>query len=98
MAGESIVLDLGRKTRLATAVQRRAIARRDGGCVFPSCDRPHEWCDIHLIDGFAKGGRTDVARMVCLCARHHTLIHNSKWTMSVNPDGTYRFRHPVRAP
>lgn len=98
MAGESIVLDLGRKSRLATATQRRAIARRDGGCVFPSCDRPHRWCDIHHVDGFARGGRTDVARMVCLCARHHTLIHNSKWTISVNPDGTFRFQHPVRAP
>jgi hypothetical protein len=98
MAGTSVVLDMGRKSRFATPAQRRAIVLRDGGCIFPSCDRPHQWCDIHHVDGFAKGGRTDIARMVCLCARHHTLIHNSKWTISTNPDGTFSARHPTRAP
>ena len=98
MAGDSTVLDMGRKTRLATPAQARAIRIRDAGCIFPSCDRPAHWCDIHHIDGFSKGGRTDVARMCCLCTRHHTLIHNSKWTIQINPDGTLTVSHPTRAP
>lgn len=98
MAGKSVVLDMGRRTRFATSAQRRAIVLRDGGCLFPSCDRPHQWCDIHHIEGFARGGRTDIAKMLPLCARHHTLIHNSKWTISINPDSTFSFRHPARAP
>jgi hypothetical protein len=40
MKGRSEVLDMGRKTRLVTSVQRRALSIRDGGCVFPGCDRP----------------------------------------------------------
>jgi hypothetical protein len=98
MAGDSIVLDMGRKTRLATATQTRAIRIRDGGCTFPGCGRPPRWCDIHHVDDWASGGRTDVARMCCLCRRHQTLIHNSQWTITVEPDGTFRVAHPARAP
>lgn len=98
MAGESIVLDMGRKARFATPSQARAIRIRDGGCIFPSCDRPPAWCDIHHIDGWLNGGNTDVARMCCLCRRHHTLIHNSQWTIVVQPDGSFRVTHPIRAP
>ncbi len=98
MAGDSVVLDMGRKARLATAAQARAVRIRDAGCIFPSCDRPARWCDIHHIDDWANGGNTDVARMCCLCRRHHTLIHNSRWSIVAEPDGTFRVTHPIRAP
>jgi hypothetical protein len=98
MAGDSVILDMGRRTRFATPNQQRAVRIRDGGCIFPSCDRPAQWCDIHHVDGFANGGRTSVASMVCLCRRHHTLIHNSGWTIGINPDATFTIRHPIRAP
>lgn len=98
MAGDSIVLDMGRKVRFATQAQARAVRMRDGGCVFPSCERPAQWCDIHHIDDFARGGCTDIGKLACLCARHHTLVHNSKWTIVANPDGSFTARHPTRAP
>lgn len=98
MAGESVILDMGRKVRFATPAQARAIRIRDRGCIFPSCNRPARWCDIHHCDEFANGGHTDVGRMCCLCRRHHTLVHNSQWTVEVNADGTFRVTHPARAP
>ena len=98
MAGDSVVLDMGRKARFATPAQTRAIRIRDGGCIFPSCDRPPHWCDVHHVDEWALGGNTDVARMCCLCRRHHTLIHNSQWTITVEADGSFRATHPIRAP
>ena len=98
MAGDSIILDMGRKTRLATPNQQRAVRIRDGGCIFPSCDRPAQWCDIHHIKPYAQGGPTNLDNMVCLCRRHHTLIHNSKWSIGINPDATFTVRHPTRAP
>jgi len=98
MAGDSVILDMGRKTRFATPAQTRAIRIRDRGCIFPGCDRPPRWCDIHHIDDWALGGETNIARMCCLCRRHHTLIHNSQWAITVQPDGTFRVNHPIRAP
>jgi hypothetical protein len=98
MAGDSVVLDMGRKTRFATPAQTGAIRTRDRGCIFPGCERPPQWCDIHHIDDWARGGDTDVARMCCLCRRHHTLLHNSQWSINVQPDGSFRVAHPIRAP
>ncbi len=98
MAGESVILDMGRKVRFATPAQARAVRIRDAGCIFPSCRRPARWCDIHHINGFAQGGSTDVATMCCLCRRHHTLVHNSQWTIEVNQDGTFTVTHPARGP
>jgi hypothetical protein len=98
MAGESVVLDMGRKVRFATPAQARAVRIRDAGCIFPSCRRQARWCDIHHIEGFAQGGTTDVARMCCLCRRHHSLIHNSGWTIRANRDGTFTVTHPAREP
>ena len=99
MAGDSVLLDMGRKTRFATPAQARAVRIRDTGCIFPSCDRPAPWCDIHHVYGWThQGGETNVENLVCLCTRHHTLIHNSKWTITINPDGTFTTTHPTRAP
>lgn len=44
-AGE--LLDVGRQTQRWPAAIRRAITIRDGGCVFPGCDRPPSWTDVH---------------------------------------------------
>ena len=40
LGGQSVPLDVGRR-RLATAVQRAALAVRDKGCSFPRCTAPH---------------------------------------------------------
>jgi hypothetical protein len=33
---------------------------RDGGCVFPGCDRPLAWCDAHHLWHWVDGGPTDL--------------------------------------
>ena len=55
-AGE--VLDVGRQTNRWPTAIRRAITVRDGGCVFPGCDRPPSWADIHHCTPWADGGDT----------------------------------------
>ncbi|SNR27080.1 HNH endonuclease [Haloechinothrix alba] len=81
------VLDLGREQRLVSTAQRRALTLRDGGCVFPGCDRPHRWCHAHHIHHWADGGTTDLANLALLCGEHHRLIHHSDWQIHPGPDG-----------
>lgn len=53
-------LRLGRTARLASPAQRRAARARDGGCVFPVCDAPPNWCDLHHVTRVTDGGTTDI--------------------------------------
>lgn len=99
MSGPSQVLDMGRTARLATPTQRRAVIVRDRHCRFPSCSRRPQWCDIHHVAGWVESlGDTDIDNLILLCRRHHTLVHNTKWTIIPTPDGEFEFNHPARAP
>ncbi len=74
------VLDLGREQRLYSRQQRRALAVRDGGCMWPGCDRPPSWTEAHHIRHWARDhGRTDLADGILLCRHHHLRLHDERW-------------------
>jgi len=88
------VLDLGREQRLYSANQRLALAARDGGCLWPGCDRPPAWTEAHHIDHWARdGGRTDLDRGVLLCRHHHLKLHNEHWSIRLRA-GRYWLEPP----
>jgi hypothetical protein len=98
-AGPSVILDMGRTVRIATPKQRRALAIRDRHCRFPGCRRQPQWCDAHHIEGWvATLGETNIDNLILLCRRHHTLVHNSRWTITRVGDGDFEFAHPARGP
>ena len=73
-------LDLGRTKRLFNRAQHEALAARDGGCMWPDCNRPPSWTEAHHIDQFKRdGGKTNIADGICLCKFHHLLLHNNGW-------------------
>lgn len=75
-------LSYGRTLRFVSDAQQRALAIRDGGCVFPGCDVPPSWCDAHHIVTWTKGnGPTDINNLVLLCRSHHGLVHSHEWTL-----------------
>jgi Domain of unknown function (DUF222)/HNH endonuclease len=99
------VLDVGRQTSRWPVPIRRAITIRDQGCVFPGCDRPPSWTDIHHCTPWHEGGATSVDNGALLCRRHHTFIHRNHWQVTIDhglpttrkPNGTlYTIRrwHP----
>ena len=94
MNGESEILDLGRRLRLVSPAIRRAVERRDRGCVWPGCDRPTRWCDAHHIIPWERGGPTSIENCALLCRRHHMLVHEGGWTLVRNIDGTYDVKQP----
>ncbi len=48
------VLGYGLTRRTASPGQRRALAARDGGCTFPGCDRPPDWCETHHVTPWVR--------------------------------------------
>ncbi len=87
---ESRPIDVGRTKRLVTPAQRTAVRARDLKCVFPTCDRPPQWCDVHHLVPWARGGATAVDNLVLLCRHHHTLVHEGGWSITGSP-GSLRF-------
>jgi len=75
-----VVLQLGRTRRLASSGQTMALVARDGGCSFPGCDRPPEWCERHHVLDWARGGRTDLSNLTLLCEYHHHNFASRGWT------------------
>jgi hypothetical protein len=72
-------LALGRRRRLATRAQRRALLARDGGCVRPGCTETRiERLHAHHLRPWRLGGRTDVSGMVLLCDVDHGLVHDEE--------------------
>jgi len=92
-------LDLGRSQRLATPGQRRAAAIRDGGCVYPGCDRPPHECVLHHIRHWTKhSGPTDLSNLTLLCTRHHTLTHSIGFTFIRQRGGSLTILRPDGTP
>jgi len=90
-----VPLDMGRTTRFATDAQRKAIALRDGGCIFPGCTLPVTWCDIHHVDHWQDLGPTDLALLAALCRHHHRVTHRKNWTMQPLADGWFTWTTPT---
>lgn len=78
-------LDVGRATREWSGAQRAASAAVDGGCRGPRCDRPFTWTQLHHVDWWSRGGRTDLARGIPLCHHCHRLVHDDGWRVDLDP-------------
>jgi len=72
---ESVPLDVGRRARLFSAEQQRALVVRDAGCRFPGCIRPPRYTDAHHLIPWEHGGATDVGNAMLLCRWHHNRVH-----------------------
>ena len=80
------VLDLGRSRRIASRTQTIALIARDGGCSFPGCDHPPEWCERHRIVSRSEGGETNLDNLTLLCRYHHHNFASRGWICRLNSD------------
>jgi hypothetical protein len=72
---DSEILDVGRKTRVWSPAQRRAIIARDRHCQGPGCRAKPRHCDIHHEDHWADGGSTTVDKGKLYCRPCHIQEH-----------------------
>ncbi|WP_256215834.1 HNH endonuclease signature motif containing protein [Nocardioides psychrotolerans] len=85
LGGGSQVLDVGRKRRFHSEVQRVALGVRDGGCTTIGCDRAASWCEAHHEVAWSRGGGTSVEGGRLLCSRHHHLAHHPSYDTTHHP-------------
>jgi Domain of unknown function (DUF222)/HNH endonuclease len=82
VTGPDGLVTMGRRRRLVSARQRRALAVRDGGCVFPSCTE-RRWVDAHHMQHWADGGPTELWNLALLCRSHHTTVHEGGFQLEL---------------
>lgn len=87
LGGAGEVLDAGRTTRTVTPAQRRALRAMHRTCGEPECRVPFDDCRIHHVRWWVRDhGRTDLESLLPLCERHHHLIHEGGWILTMTPD------------
>lgn len=102
LGGDSQVLDVGRTQRLVTPAIRAALEVRDGGCVFPGCDKQPNACHAHHIVPWWAGGVTALHNLVLVCPHHHNIVepghdpHADRWKVHVPADGPTQVIPPRR--
>ena len=90
LGSKSEPLDQGRRVRLHTESQRIALMSRDRTCTAEGCTTPAAWCHAHHRVPWSRGGSTTVADGRMVCARHHTMIHQPRFTADYLPNGKIR--------
>ena len=85
---DGVAVNVGRGSRIATDTQRQAIRAMYATCIIPGCTVSVDDCEIHHIDWWETGGLTNLNNLVplCLANGHHHLIHDSGWTITIDPD------------
>jgi hypothetical protein len=87
LGSDSMVIDVGRARRVISGPQRKALNARDGGCVWPGCERPASWTSGHHLVHWIHGGGGDLKDLASLCHRHHWMVHEGGWQIMRGDDG-----------
>ena len=89
-------LNLGRRSRVVSRAQLRALKERDGqACVI--CGYTHG-LEAHHVIPWAYGGRTDLDNLVLVCWRCHRLLHDRRFRLVRNGSGCMRLVRPDGRP
>jgi hypothetical protein len=94
LGSDGEVLDVGREVRLPNRAQRRALRAKHRRCAYPDCTVPFDACRIHHVVWWCRGGSTDLANLLPLCERHHHLVHEGGWGLSMTADRVVTWARP----
>ncbi|MGA8048532.1 MAG: DUF222 domain-containing protein [Dermatophilaceae bacterium] len=83
-------VNLGRSMRIVPERLRRLVIARDGGCAYPGCLSTGH-VDVHHVEHWSDGGRTDLVNLVALCAFHHDTHHAGAFGIEADEDDPGRF-------
>ncbi len=92
----SAVLDVDRDSYRPPADMDRLVRTLSPSCDFPGCGAPARACDLDHIQDWRHGGTTSVINLQPLCRDHHRLKHNSRWTVTRDPEPGHPPSNPHR--
>ncbi len=92
LGSDSEPLDVGMEQRYVTRPIRRALNKRDKGCVV--CKAPPWQCHAHHLIHWVDGGPTSITNLVLLCAGHHRAVHAGQWAITIT-GGTVDVTRPT---
>lgn len=90
-AADGAIMKFGRSRRLASPMQKLALALRDvGTCCGPGCTAHWNRCDADHDPPWDNGGQTDIEqlRLMCKC-QHHPHRHETGTNITRQPDGAW---------
>lgn len=91
---DGVVLNAGREIRVANRAQRRALRAMYRSCAFPGCDVKFDNCEVHHVNPYELGGLTNLDELVPLCSRHHHVVHEPGWHLTLDHDRTLTVHQP----
>ncbi|GAA3771424.1 hypothetical protein GCM10022240_24450 [Microbacterium kribbense] len=78
-----------------TKKQKLFLQVRDQQCRFPGCRRVAQQCEIDHTVARIEDGPTCLCNLEHLCKRHHTLKHETDWSVEQLPGGVLRWTAPT---
>ncbi len=95
LGSNGVVLDEGRRTRLATKQQRRALRTMYPTCAIPGCHVLGRHCEPHHVRWWVEHlGPTDLSNLLPLCSRHHHAVHEGGWLLVLHADRSLTITYP----
>ncbi|WP_460715697.1 HNH endonuclease signature motif containing protein [Microbispora hainanensis] len=91
MNADGQVLDMGRKVRLATPAQRRAVFARYATCWIDGCPLSATMCQIDHADNWSTGGLTDLKLLGPACQFHNRDRYQHPERYTRRKEGTDRW-------
>jgi hypothetical protein len=89
------LVDYGRTTYEPPTDLAQFVIARDRTCRAPGCERPAAQSDLHHVQWWSRGGRTNAANLVPACERIHYGIHRGGWNLTREQDGTTIWTSPT---
>jgi hypothetical protein len=95
LGSDGEILDVGRVERTANRAQRRALRAMHRTCADRDCTVGFSACRIHHVKWWWRDlGPTDIANLLPLCERHHHLVHEGGWTLTMTADRVVTWIRP----
>jgi hypothetical protein len=64
------------------------------GCTHPGCDIPANWCQVHHVNDWRRGGPTDIDNLTLACGPDNRLADENGWRTRKNARGETEWLPP----